>query len=67
VDVPGAAGVESRQDRLQLEPARLVGELVAAQPVAGVVVEAGVVALPEVEQGAGNRLAGGVVDVAADY
>jgi hypothetical protein len=41
MDVPGAARVQTRHDRLQPEAAVGVGELVAAQPVPLVVVVAG--------------------------
>src|SRR3712207_9372369 len=55
VDVPRPAGVEAGQNRLQLEAAVVVGELVATQGIADVVVRPGVVGLPEVEEGAGDR------------
>ena len=59
VDVAGPAGVEAGHDRLQPPGAVGVAELVAAQAVALVVVLAGVVGLPEVEQGPLDRAAVG--------
>ena len=57
VDVAGAAGLETGDDRPQpVAPAR-VGELVAAEAITVVVVLAVRVRLPEVEQRAADRAA----------
>jgi hypothetical protein len=66
VDVAGAAGVDARQDRLQAPGAVGVAELVAPQAVALGVVLAGVVGLPEVEQGPLDRAAVGGQDGPGD-
>ena len=66
MDVASAAGVEPRHDSLQLEATVLIRELVAAQAIALVVVDPRIVGLPEIEQGARNRLTVCGVDVAGD-
>lgn len=66
VEVPGAAGVEARHDRAQRVRAGGVRELVAPLGVSAHVVGAGVVGLPEVEQGAGQRDAVAAEDMAVD-
>src|SRR3954470_1274625 len=55
VDVARPAGIQAGNDRPQRVAAARVGELVPAQAVALVVVPAGGVGLPEVEQRAADR------------
>src|SRR5688572_10260131 len=57
VDVARAAGIESRHDAVEAVSALGIGELMAAEPVAGVVVLAGIVRLPEVDERARHRAA----------
>src|ERR1700716_2076140 len=60
VKVAGAAGIDRRHDGAEAVASLGVGVLMAAQPEAGVVVVAGVVGLPQVEQRMGHGLAGRV-------
>src|SRR3981189_3502209 len=60
VKVAGAAGIDRRHDGAEAVASLGVGVLVAAQAEAGVVVVAGVVGLPQVEQRMGHGLAGRV-------
>ena len=58
MDVARAAGIKAGHDAAQpIAPFR-IGELMAAQAETGIVVAALVVGLPEIQQGAGERLAG---------
>src|SRR3954447_3780283 len=66
VDVARAPGIEAGHDRPQRVAPAGVGELVAAQAVAPVVVLAAGVPLPEVEQRAAHRPAPRVDDIARD-
>jgi hypothetical protein len=66
VDVASAAGIESRHDGLQLEATILIHKLMTAQAIALVVVDPRIVRLPEIEQGARNRLAVRGVNEAGD-
>ncbi len=52
MDVPRPSGVQAGNNGFERKAPRVVGVLVAAQSVAGVVVDTRVVRLPEVEQGA---------------
>src|SRR5205823_432638 len=54
VDVLGATGIFARENRLEVVAAGGIGQLVAAQPVATVVVGTTFVRLPEVKRGAGD-------------
>ena len=67
VNVAGAAGVEARDDGFQAVLAVGVGELVAAQGVALVVVASLVIGLPEVQQHAGEGLAIGLQHVSDQH
>src|SRR2546428_628352 len=67
VDVSRAAGIFRRHDGLEAVAALGVGELVTAVAVAAVVVFAGLVGVPEVEQCARYRLAVAREHLAAHY
>src|SRR5206468_5165837 len=66
VNMAGPPGVAAGYDRLEAIAALVVGVLMAAQAIAGVVVRAAVVGVPDVDQRARNRLAAREPDHAGD-
>src|SRR5829696_9547367 len=58
MDMARAAGINAGHDAAQSITAFRIGELMAAQAEAGIVVAALVIRLPEIQQGAGERFAG---------
>src|SRR4030095_5975304 len=64
--VAGPPRIDAGHDRLQAIAALVVGELVAPQAIAGVVVVAAGVGMPDVDQRARNRLAAREPDDAGD-
>src|SRR5436190_23895282 len=57
MDMARPAGINARHDAAQSKTPFRIGELMAAQAETGIVVTAFVVGLPEIQQGAGDRLA----------
>src|SRR5262249_55283851 len=66
VKMTGPPGIDAGHDRLQAIAALVVGELVTPQAIAGVVVVAAVVGVPDVDQRARHRLAAREPDDAGD-
>ena len=64
VEMTRSSGIDSRHDGLEPVSAGSVGKLVAAQPVAGIVISAAPVGLPKVNEGSLDRLAFGRADIA---
>src|SRR6266446_9925044 len=58
MDMARAAGINAGHDAAQSIAAFRISELMAAQAETGIVVAALIVGLPEIQQGAGERLAG---------
>src|SRR5207302_1275666 len=67
VDMPGAAGIQRRQDRLQAIAALGIAELVPAIAETAVVVVAVFIGVPEIEQRIPRRLAIGRQHAAAHH